>query len=135
MIQYSMKDDDPDKIIKKEKKGNKLAQNLDPGNYYRRKSKMDADADMIGDDFKGDGKKIKLYAENAADHFEWIKSLGVSYKEASHLGRIVVPESNESLLYTGNERVAPFCTLAKPIPRGHVPVSYTHLTLPTILLV
>ena len=70
---------------------------------------------------KGDGKKIKLYAENAADHFEWIKSLGVSYKEASHLGRIVVPESNESLLYTGNERVAPFCTLAKPIPRGHVP--------------
>ncbi len=70
---------------------------------------------------KGDGKKIKLYAENAADHFEWIKSLGVSYKEASHLGRIVVPESNESLLYTGNERVAPFCTLAEPIPRGHVP--------------
>ena len=70
---------------------------------------------------KGDGKKIKLYAENAADHFEWIKSLGVSYKEASHLGRIVVPESNESLLYTGNERVAPFCALAEPIPRGHVP--------------
>ena len=57
-IQYMMKDDDPYKIIKKEKKGNKLAQNLDPGNYYRRKAKMDADADMIGDDFQGDGKKI-----------------------------------------------------------------------------
>lgn len=70
---------------------------------------------------RGDGEKIKLYAENAADHFEWIKSLGVSYKEAAHLGRIVVPESNESLLFTGNERVDPFCRLAKPIPRGHVP--------------
>ena len=57
-IQYMMKDDDPDKIIKKEKKGNKLAQNIDPGNYYRRKAKMDADRDMIGDDFQGDGKKI-----------------------------------------------------------------------------
>jgi hypothetical protein len=55
------------------------------------------------------------------DHFEWIKSLGVTYKEAAHLGRIVVPESNESLLYTGNERVNPFCELAEPVPRGHVP--------------
>ena len=70
---------------------------------------------------KGDPQKIKLYAENAADHFEWVKSLGVSYKEAVHLGRIVVPESNESLLYTGNERVSPFCDVAEPIPRGHVP--------------
>ena len=57
-IQYMMKDDDPSKIIKKEKKGNKIAKNIDPGNYYRRKAKMDADADMIGDDFQGDGKKI-----------------------------------------------------------------------------
>lgn len=70
---------------------------------------------------KGDSKKIQLYAENSAGHFEWIKSLGVTYKEAAHLGRIVVPESNESLLYTGNERVNPFCELAEPVPRGHVP--------------
>ena len=38
--------------------GSKIAKNIDPGNFYRRKAKMDADADMIGDDFKGDGKKI-----------------------------------------------------------------------------
>ena len=53
-----MRDDDPEKIEQMERRGNKLAQNLDPGNYYRRKAKMDADADMIGDDFQGDGKKI-----------------------------------------------------------------------------
>lgn len=70
---------------------------------------------------KGDQAKIKLYAENAADHFEWVKSLGVTYKEAVHLGRIVVPESNESLLYTGNERVNPFLDHATAVPRGHVP--------------
>tara|TARA_B100000212_G_scaffold270622_1_gene210020 strand:+ start:7755 stop:9257 length:1503 start_codon:yes stop_codon:yes gene_type:complete len=70
---------------------------------------------------KGDQKKIKLYCENAADHFEWVKSLGVNYKESAHLGRIVVPESNESLLFTGNERASPFSECAKPIPRGHVP--------------
>ena len=70
---------------------------------------------------KGDQKKIKLYCENAADHFEWVKSLGVNYKESAHLGRIVVPESNESLLFTGNERASPFSECAEPIPRGHVP--------------
>ena len=59
MIQYSMKNDDPDNIIKKEKKGNKLAQNIDPGNFYRRKAKMDAVNDMSVDDFAPkDGKKI-----------------------------------------------------------------------------
>ena len=70
---------------------------------------------------KGDPEKIKFYAENASEHFEWVKSLGVTYKEAAHLGRIVVPESNESLLYTGNERAYPFSASSKPVPRGHVP--------------
>ena len=55
-----MKGSDPDDVEQtrtiSERK--KLAQNLDAGNFYRRKAKMDADADMIGDDFKGDGKKI-----------------------------------------------------------------------------
>jgi succinate dehydrogenase/fumarate reductase flavoprotein subunit len=70
---------------------------------------------------KGDPDKIRFYAENSSEHFEWIRSLGVSYKEAAHLGRIVVPESNESLLYTGNERAYPFSDSTKPVPRGHVP--------------
>ena len=44
---------------KKVRKGNKLAQNLDPGNFHRRKARMDAINDMVGDDFEPkDGKKI-----------------------------------------------------------------------------
>ena len=54
-----MKNDDPDNIIKKEKKGNKLAQNIDPGNFYRRKAKMDAVNDMSSDPMDPkDGKAI-----------------------------------------------------------------------------
>ena len=42
-----------------ERHGSKIAQNLDPGNYHRRKARMDAINDMIEDDFKPkDGKKI-----------------------------------------------------------------------------
>ena len=37
---------------KKVRKGNKLAQNLDPGNFHRRKARMDAINDMIEDDFE-----------------------------------------------------------------------------------
>ena len=44
---------------KKVRKGNKLAQNLAPGNFHRRKARMDAINDMIEDDFSPkDGKKI-----------------------------------------------------------------------------
>ena len=49
--------DENGKITKK--KGNKLAQNLDPGNFHRRKARMDAINDMSGDDFEPkDGKEI-----------------------------------------------------------------------------
>ena len=44
---------------KKVRKGNKVAKNIDPGNFYRRKAKMDAVNDMSVDDFTPkDGKKI-----------------------------------------------------------------------------
>ena len=52
------------KLIKEDgtiivRNGNKLAQNLDPGNFHRRKARMDAINDMIEDDFAPkDGKKI-----------------------------------------------------------------------------
>ena len=62
-ITYRMRDDDPEKIEQMERRGNKLAQNLDPGNYYRRKAKMDADNDMSSEPYdpkegKKRGKKL-----------------------------------------------------------------------------
>ena len=49
--------DENGKITKK--KGNKLAQNLDPGNFHRRKARMDAINDIAAADFEPkDGKEI-----------------------------------------------------------------------------
>ena len=69
----------------------------------------------------GDLERIRLYAEGAAAHFDWVESLGVPYKRAALLDRVVVPHTDESLLFTGNERAWPFTAAAEPVPRGHVP--------------
>ena len=58
-ITYRMRDEDPEKIEQMERRGNKIAKNIDPGNFYRRKAKMDAVNDMSVDSFEPkDGKKI-----------------------------------------------------------------------------
>ena len=69
----------------------------------------------------GDPEKIRIYAEGAAAHFDWVESLGVPYKRAAIMERTVVPFTDESLLFTGNERAHPFNKIAQPVPRGHVP--------------
>ncbi|MCY4426333.1 MAG: FAD-dependent oxidoreductase [Halieaceae bacterium] len=69
----------------------------------------------------GDADKIRCYSEGAAAHFDWAESLGVPYRRAAILERTVVPFTDESLLFTGNERAYPFNRVAKPVPRGHVP--------------
>ena len=69
----------------------------------------------------GDPEKIRLYAEGAASHFDWVESLGVPYRRAVYRERTVVPFSDESLLFTGNERAWPFTGVSTPVPRGHVP--------------
>ena len=70
---------------------------------------------------RGDAEKIRCYCEGAAEHFDWVESLGVPYKRAAFLERTVVPLTDESLLYTGNEKAWPFTEVAEPVPRGHVP--------------
>jgi len=69
----------------------------------------------------GDPERIAMYAQGAAEHFSWVESLGVPYKRAVLLEREIVPFTDESLLYTGNERAYPFNQAVTPIPRGHVP--------------
>ncbi|MFB3077814.1 MAG: FAD-dependent oxidoreductase [Lysobacterales bacterium] len=73
----------------------------------------------------GDPEKIRLYAEGAAAHFDGAESLGVPYKREVLLERTVVPFTDESLLFTGNERAHPFNKIAEPVPRGRkVSTSY-----------
>lgn len=67
--------------------------------------------------------KIKLYCEESLGHFQWLIDNGVKYsqrfskeKELSH--------AEDSLYYSGNERVYPYCDIARPAPRGHVPPAH-----------
>ena len=70
---------------------------------------------------RGDSEKIRTYVEGAADHYDWAVSLGVTYKPAVMMERDVVPLTDESLLFTGNERTEIFKRKAEAVPRGHVP--------------
>lgn len=67
----------------------------------------------------GDDEKIRCYAEESLDHFDWIVGLGVPYKDTEHEGKAIVALTDDCLLYTGNEKAWPFREIATPCPRGH----------------
>ena len=67
--------------------------------------------------------KIRAYCDGSVEHFDWLEDLGFQFERSYYPGKVVVPPGTEGLLYTGNEKVWPFCEQAKPAPRGHkVPV-------------
>jgi 3-oxo-5alpha-steroid 4-dehydrogenase len=68
----------------------------------------------------GDPARMRAYAEGAAEHFDFMESLGITYKRSAFMGRDVIAMTDDSLMFIGNERVHPFNTIAKPAPRGHL---------------
>lgn len=68
----------------------------------------------------GDEARMRVFADGAAEHFDFVESLGVTYNRSVFWGRDVVAMTEDSLMFTGNERVHPFNTMAEPIPRGHL---------------
>lgn len=67
--------------------------------------------------------KIRAYAEESVEHFDWLEDLGFQFERSYYPGKVVVPPNTEGLSYTGNELVWPFVEQATPAPRGHsVPV-------------
>ncbi|MDH4041406.1 MAG: FAD-dependent oxidoreductase [Gammaproteobacteria bacterium] len=66
--------------------------------------------------------KIRLYCEQSSAHFDWLVEQGVPY--APQLaGAMTVPMAGESLYFSGCELAWPARELARPAPRGHVPVA------------
>jgi 3-oxo-5alpha-steroid 4-dehydrogenase len=63
---------------------------------------------------------IEPYCEHSVEHFHWLCDRGVPFKP-SFFGDGHFPESDDGLVYSGNERVHPFRDLAPPAPRGHIP--------------
>ncbi|GAB5487245.1 MAG: FAD-binding protein [Parasphingorhabdus sp.] len=67
-----------------------------------------------------DEAKCDLYAEEALNHYEWLKAQGVPYRGNFLPGKQIEPMDDSTLIWSGSEAAAPFCEQAKPAPRGHV---------------
>ena len=66
-----------------------------------------------------DKDRVSLYAENAADHFDWLGAQGVPFKGTYLPGKWIEPTTDDTLIWSGNEKAWPFSAQAKPAPRGH----------------
>ena len=67
-----------------------------------------------------DEAKCGLYAQEAVNHFNWLKAQGVPYRGNYMPGKIIEPMDDSTLIWSGSEAAAPFYKSAKPAPRGHV---------------
>jgi len=66
-----------------------------------------------------DPEKFRLYAEGSVEHFEWLESVGVPFTDTIHEKRTNQADTDECLLWSGNEKSWPFREIADPAPRGH----------------
>lgn len=66
-----------------------------------------------------DAARVSVYAENARDHFDWLRAQGVPFKGTYLPGKWIEPPTDDTLLWSGNEQAWPFAEQAKPAPRGH----------------
>lgn len=66
-----------------------------------------------------DAARIDVYAENALGHFNWLREQGVPFKGSYLPGKWIEPPTDDTLLWSGNEKSWPYNTVANPAPRGH----------------
>ena len=68
-----------------------------------------------------DEAKVRLYCEGSCEHYAWLVAQGVPFKPVFYDGCSGEPPTDDGLVWSGSERAHPFCELARPAPRGHVP--------------
>jgi succinate dehydrogenase/fumarate reductase flavoprotein subunit len=66
-------------------------------------------------------EKVRLYCEQSVEHFEWFVGLGFEFKKSFYPHKAPVQETDDGLIYSGNEAAFPFSQNARPAPRGHKP--------------
>ena len=71
-----------------------------------------------------DEERVRLYAESALDHFDWLKAQGIPYRTSYLPGKVQAPGTGDCLIWSGNEAAWPFNQHAQPCPRGHLPEAY-----------
>ena len=70
-----------------------------------------------------DEAKTRLYCDGSVAHYEWLLEQGVPFKETHYYGVSGEPPTDDGLVFSGSEKCHPFCDIAKPAPRGHVPAN------------
>jgi 3-oxo-5alpha-steroid 4-dehydrogenase len=65
-----------------------------------------------------DEAKIRLYADSSVEHFHWLVSQGVRFKE-SFYGEGSYIFTDDCLTWSGSEANTRYARVAKPAPRGH----------------
>jgi succinate dehydrogenase/fumarate reductase flavoprotein subunit len=68
-----------------------------------------------------DEAKARLYADHSLAHHDWLVAQGVPYKNTFLPQRMLEPETDDCLIWSGSEEAWPFVEQAKPCPRGHTP--------------
>lgn len=64
-------------------------------------------------------EKIRLYADQSVDHFNWLTDQGVPFNDGFWKTKHVEQPTDECLIWSGNEKAWPVSEQAKPAPRGH----------------
>ncbi len=68
-----------------------------------------------------DEAKIRSYCDGSVGHFHWLEAHGVVFGRTYLGGKHLMQQGPECLVWTGNETVWPFRSVARPAPRGHKP--------------
>lgn len=66
-----------------------------------------------------DAERVALYADNGVSHFDWLREQGVPFKGTYLPGKWIEPMTDDTLLWSGNEKAWPYVGQARPAPRGH----------------
>ena len=82
---------------------------------------------MLAGGADADEERVRLYAESALDHFDWLKAQGIPYRTSFLPGKVQAPGTGDCLIWSGNEAAWPYNQHAKPCPRGHLPEAYGEL--------
>lgn len=79
-----------------------------------------------------DAAKIRLYCDGSVALYDWVVAQGVPFKQTFYPGVSGEPPSDDGLVWSGSEQHMPFCEIARPAPRGHVP-QLEHQTGPLLM--
>lgn len=68
-----------------------------------------------------DEERVRLYADHAMAHFDWLRAQGIRYRTTYLPGKRQAPGTGDCLIWSGSEDAWPFNQQAVPCPRGHLP--------------